>query len=115
MRRHIARVGLLLAAFGAVAGCSSGPEGGPVFNNEGGVELSCMAHQAEKPGTRYTDKATRERLNNTGEIFAMLKYYTSNGKKPYCDGAPASENDKAWGTIYDQLGGTAEAVFTVLG
>lgn len=111
MRRHIATAGLLLA----LAGCSSGPEGGPVFDNEGGAEVTCMAHQPDEPGTRYTDKATRDELKNTGEILAVMKYYTSNGAKPYCDNQPASDVDRAWGQLYDDLGGTPEKIPTLLG
>lgn len=111
MRRAVVRVGLVAGVLAAVAACSSGPDPGPVFDNEGGREVSCMIHQTEEPGARYTDTAQR----NTGETFALLRYYTANGAKPYCDGAVASEQDRAWGQVYVDLGGTREKVPTVLG
>jgi len=110
VRRHIATVGLLLA-FGAAAGCSSGPEGGPTFDNEGGAELSCLTHQADEPGARYTDREMR----NTGAVLALMRYYTANGTKPFCDDAAASESDRAWAQLYVDLGGAAERVSTILG
>lgn len=115
MRRYIATVGLLLA-FGAAAGCSSGPDLGPVFNSEGGQEVSCMTHQTGKPGALYTDKATREMPANNPATFVMYKYYTANGDKPFCDGAAAGDADKAWAQLYlDLTGAAADEVRTVLG
>jgi hypothetical protein len=78
MRCAVVATGLLLI----LAGCgSSPPEPGPVFDNEGGAALTCMKHQPVSPGARYTDPA----LKNTVEIFTVLRYYTANGNKPYCD------------------------------
>ncbi|MCY7344213.1 MAG: hypothetical protein LH603_20850 [Pseudonocardia sp.] len=115
MRRHIVMAGLVLAAAGAVAGCSSEPDLGPVFNNEGGQEVSCMAHQTEEPGLRYTDKATRDAQKDTVTILALMKYYTANGAKSYCDNEPADDVDRAWGQLYVDLGGTTEKASSVLG
>lgn len=115
MRRHIATVGLLLA-FGAAAGCSSTPDLGPVFNNEGDQTVSCMAHQTDKPGTRYTDKATRELPENRQAPLQMYKYYTANGAMAFCDGAAANDNDKAWAQVYLDLTAADPAlVKTILG
>jgi len=111
VRRHVVTLGLLLATIGA-AGCSSEPDLGPVFNDEGGQrELSCMAHQTDEPGARYTDPALRDTVSN----FALLRYYTANGTKPYCDNQAATEADRAWAQAYVDLGGTDEKVTTVLG
>lgn len=92
-----------------------GPDGGPPFDNEGGADIACMAHQTDEPGPRYTDKATREAESDNVPILALMKYYTAHGAKPYCDGAPATEADRAWGQLYDDLGGTADPVPSVLG
>ncbi|MGH3711821.1 MAG: hypothetical protein ACRDRQ_27855 [Pseudonocardiaceae bacterium] len=73
-------------------------DGGPMFNNEGGQEISCMQHQAEPPGSRYTDIEGR----NTAELLAVLRYYTANGTKPYGDNAPPNEADQAWAEFYVQ-------------
>ncbi len=80
-----------------LAGCGqSPPDPGPVFDNEGGIERACMKHQPSSPGLRYTEPA----LRNTAEIFGLLRYYTLNGKKPYCDGNPATSIDKQWAEFY---------------
>lgn len=103
----------LTAALAAVvlAGCSSAPAGGPLFDNENYATVSCMKHQTDKPGARYTDTTTF----NTGEIFTLMKYYTAYGTKPYCDGAPASDLDRQWAQIYVGLTGPAAKVSTALG
>lgn len=107
MRRCVVMIALVLLT----AGCG-GPDPGPVFDNEGGrLDLACMAHQPAAPGARYTDPVLRE----TGTNLALLRYYTAHGAKPYCDGAPAGEVDRAWGQAYVDLGGTAVKVPTVLG
>lgn len=100
----------LLLAIGALPACSSAPDPGPVFNNEGGAEVSCLVHQTGTPGARYTDREMRD----TGEVLALMKYYTGNGAKPFCDGAAADESDRAWARVYVDLGGTEEKVPSVL-
>lgn len=109
MRRHVVTLLVLLAAIGSAAGCAADP--GPTFDNEGGREISCMTHQPAEPGPRYTDPAQRETAAN----LALLRYYTANGAKPYCDNAPAGEADRAWAQVYVELGGTAAKVPTALG
>ncbi len=108
MRALAVACGLLLATVG---GCSSTPDPGPVFNNEGAQEVACMAHQSDRPGARYTDLDQR----NTGEVLALMRYFTANGAKPYCDATPATDADKAWAQVYVDLGGTTPMVPTVLG
>jgi hypothetical protein len=95
----------------AVVGCSGKPDPGPVFDNEGAQDVSCMVHQTEQPGARYTERDMR----NTGEVLALMRYYTTNGAKAYCDATPASDADKAWAQVYLNLGGTTEKVPAVVG
>lgn len=122
MRRHRVTVrvtfgitvGLVLAGAGALTGCSGEPDLGPLFDNEGGQEVACMVHQTARPGLRYTDKATREQLATTAELLPVMRYYTANGAKPYCDDEPATDDDKAWGQVYVDLGGTAEKAASAL-
>ena len=98
----------LLVTTLVTTGCAD--DGGPVFNNEGGRELSCMQHQPEPPGSRYTDN---ER-HNTAEVLAVLRYYTEYGNKPYCDGAPPSDADRAWAELYVQQGADRSKVAPLL-
>jgi phage gpG-like protein len=83
---------------------------GPVFDNEGAAEVTCLAHQTEEPGGRYTDREMR----NTGEVLSLMKYYTSHGTKPYCDNAAATGSDEAWAQLHVDLGGTTATGPSVL-
>jgi hypothetical protein len=99
---------------GAVACAEPAPEPGPRFDDEttGGVvrELTCMKHQPQPPGARYTDGAQRR----TGETLALLRYYTANGAKPYCDGNGPTDIDRQWAGIYVRLGADRKNVATLL-
>jgi hypothetical protein len=105
---HVVCVGLALAA---LAGCSAEPDLGPVFNDEAGAPAGCLAHQEGEPGARYVDVEQR----NTGEVLALMKYYTQFGTMPYCDGQPATDSDRAWAQTYLDLGGAADKIPTALG
>ncbi|MGH3916493.1 MAG: hypothetical protein ACRDTC_24245 [Pseudonocardiaceae bacterium] len=90
-------------------GCAD--DGGPIFNNEGGQqEISCLQHQPEPPGSRYTDAEGRD----TAELLAVLRYYTAHGTKPYCDGTPATEADRAWAELYIEQGADRANVAPIL-
>ncbi|MGH4018399.1 MAG: hypothetical protein ACRDT0_03975 [Pseudonocardiaceae bacterium] len=104
-RRLLPVLGLVLIA---ATGCTD--DGGPVFDDQGGQQISCMRHQAEPPGSRYTDPERR----NTGELLAMLRYYTAHGTQPYCDGAAPTEVDRAWAELYVQLGADRSKVAPLL-
>ncbi len=107
MRCTLVASGLLLI----LAGCGQAPPGpGPVFDNETGGALTCMKHQLTSPGARYTDPA----LKNTVEIFNLLRYYTANGNKPYCDGNPATDVDKKWAQFYLTQGTARSNVASIL-
>lgn len=108
MRRPVITLGLAAAV---LAGCSSEPDPGPVFDSEAGAAVTCLVHQSGEPGAAYTDRAQRD----TGRVLAMMRYYTAYGALPFCDGAPAGDSDRAWAQAYLDLGGTAEKVPTVLG
>lgn len=79
------RVRWAIAGMLVIAGCSAdhGPPPGPRFDDEGQARITCMSHQVEAPGARYSD----ESLRVTADTMALLRYYTANGRKPYCDGA----------------------------
>jgi hypothetical protein len=83
-----------------LTGCSGAPEPGARFDDESQAEVGCLKHQSEVPGARYTD----DEMKRTDEVLPMLRYYTANGKKSFCDGKKATEVDKAWAELYVQLG-----------
>jgi hypothetical protein len=99
--RNILVTALLLGA-AACSGIASDP--GPRFDDEttGGTarDLTCMKHQPQRPGARYTDDTARR----TDETLALLRYYTANGTKPYCDGHGPTDIDRQWVDIYVRLG-----------
>jgi hypothetical protein len=105
-------VGALL--LGAVACTETAPDPGPRFDDEttGGTarELTCMNHQPQPPGPRYTDDTQRR----TDETLALLRYYTTNGGKPYCDGAGPTDIDRQWIDIYVRLGADRKNVAPLL-
>lgn len=105
MRRHLLALAL---AVGALAGCSSEPA---VFDDEAGAEVTCLVHQEGEPGAAYVDQEQRD----TGKVLAMMRYYTAHGSKPFCDGAPAGDSDRAWAQVYVDLGGDAGKVSSALG
>lgn len=98
----------------AVACTEAAPDPGPRFDDEkaGGAvrELDCMRHQPQRPGARYTDAE----LQSTGETLALLRYYTANGAKPYCDGKGPTGVDREWADIYVRLGADRDNVATLL-
>lgn len=102
---------ILIALLLALTACSSPPDPGPRFDDEGQGELTCIKHQPAPPGPRYTD----DTLRRTDETLALLKYYTANGKKPFCDNAPATETDRAWAQFYVTLGADKANVAALLG
>jgi hypothetical protein len=110
--RHTVLTALL---FGAVTACAvDAPDPGPSFDDEttGGVarDLTCMKHQSQPPGIRYTDHTARR----TDKNLALLRYYTANSAKPYCDGHGPTDIDRQWLGIYVGLGADRKNVAALL-
>jgi hypothetical protein len=99
---------LVVTALLFTAGCAD--DGGPIFNDEGGQQISCLQHQPEPPGSRYTDADHR----GTAELLTVLRYYTAHGTKPYCDGIPPTDADQAWAELYVQQGADRANVAPIL-
>jgi hypothetical protein len=97
----VTAVTVVTAAVLTLAACSATPpDPGPRFNDEGQRDTTCMVHQTAAPGPRYTDAAIRE----TDDTLLLLRYYTANASKPYCDGEASTSADRAWATLYVDLG-----------
>jgi hypothetical protein len=113
---HNRLLGIVLGALlvGAVACTEAAPDPGPRFDDEttsgAARELTCMKHQPQPPGARYTDDARRR----TDETLAVLRYYTANGGKPYCDGAGPTDVDRRWIDLYVRLGADRKNVAALL-
>lgn len=92
----------LLIAFAALAaaGCSSTAAPGALFDDEQQADISCMRHQEQQPGEEYLNEDNWD----TNVSLPILRYYTSHGRKPYCDGASATDADQGWRKLYVQMG-----------
>ncbi|MFF3411920.1 hypothetical protein ACFYW8_38360 [Streptomyces sp. NPDC002742] len=102
-RRPIAPVAALLGAL-ALGGCGASPDGRlDVQTND--PTLVCRVHQKQAPGSRYTAGAKAD----TGAVLQMLRYYTANGAKAFCDGKPSTGTDRRWTDLYTALGGRTNA------
>jgi hypothetical protein len=114
-RHRLRRTVLTALLCGVVAACGADPDPGPRFDDEttnGAVrDLTCMKHQPQPPGARYTDDPARR----TAETLGLLRYYTANGAKPYCDGQGPTDVDRQWVDVYVNLGADRKNVAALLG
>jgi hypothetical protein len=87
----------LVLGLGAVAcGGSTAKATKSTFNAQTGRPLTCMAHQTAAP-TPLDRPGAHE---DPASVLAVLRYYTANGNKPYCDHRPASSIDRTWIALY---------------
>jgi hypothetical protein len=91
--------GLLVACL-LLGGCA-GEQRGSLDAQPGTPSPTCLVHQTRRPGGDYT--AGRDA--DTRSVLEMMRYYTVNGTKPYCDGEPPGSADRAWTDLYTSLGG----------
>ncbi|MFC9324280.1 hypothetical protein [Kitasatospora sp. NPDC057015] len=99
MRPRPALLAVLIAA-AALGGCAASDEGA-LDTQAGTAAPDCLVHQAKSPGSRYTAGTGAD----TGAVLEMMRYYTANGTKGFCDGKPATATDRRWTDLYTTLGG----------
>ncbi|WP_371791218.1 hypothetical protein OG285_15075 [Streptomyces sp. NBC_01471] len=92
-------LGALLAVL-VLTGCSS-EHGGSLDAQSGTPSPSCLVHQKDEPASRYT-AGTR---SDPRSVLELMRYYTANGKRAYCDGKPPTRTDQQWVDLYSRLGG----------
>ena len=90
---------IVLAAL-ALAACSSEPTATAAFDDQQQSDISCMKHQEQTPGEEYFDEGNWD----TVVSLSILRYYTANGTKPYCDGKEATAADQGWRKLYVRMG-----------
>ncbi|MFE3878632.1 hypothetical protein ACFXPX_30075 [Kitasatospora sp. NPDC059146] len=106
-RRAVRLLVPALAAVTALAGCGGEPDGR--FDAQAGTPSpSCIQHQSQDPGSAYTG---REK-SDPKSVLEMMRFYTANGTKTYCDGRPPTDTDRHWTELYTALGGDAVHVTT---
>ena len=113
--RHAALVVLLAAA---AVGCGSAPpdqRAAPAVlvtqpDFRPGGDAPCLLHQAEQPNAAYQGGPDAQPTPQ----LTFLAYYTAAGRKPFCDGQPATATDKAWAQLYARLTGNPANVSAVL-
>ncbi|MDH6574562.1 hypothetical protein [Kitasatospora sp. MAP5-34] len=89
---------LLLVPFTA----SCDPAGSGSFDAQPSTPSpTCLAHQTGTPDKRYTGGENSDPL----AVLELMRFYTANGTKVFCDGRPPTEADKRWTTLYVTLGG----------
>jgi hypothetical protein len=87
-------------AVAALAACSTQGSAVAQFDDEQQSDVSCMKHQDQQPGEEYFDEGNWD----TVVSLSILRYYTTNGAKPYCDGKEATAADQGWRKLYVQMG-----------
>ncbi|MFI8085328.1 hypothetical protein ACIF6L_31625 [Kitasatospora sp. NPDC086009] len=96
---------LLLLAAPLLTACGGAADGS--FDAQPGTPSpSCLQHQAQDPGTKYTGGEK----SDPRSVLEMMRFYTANGTKAFCDGKPPTDTDRRWTDLYAGLGGDASHV-----
>lgn len=90
---------IVLAAL-ALTACTTQGTATAQFDDEQQSDISCMKHQEQTPGEEYFEEGDWD----TVVSLSILRYYTSNGAKAYCDGKAATDADQGWRRLYLRMG-----------
>lgn len=91
---------LIVPCLTLLAACGGGPDGS--FDAQPGTPSpSCLPHQTQVPGVRYTGGQAAD----PRAVLEMMRFYTAHGTKAFCDGGPATATDREWISLYGRLGG----------
>ncbi len=101
MRRAALWLVPALAAVLSTAACGSASHEGSFDAQPSTASPTCLAHQTATPGKRYTGGEDSDPMS----VLELMRFYTANGTKAYCDGGPPTATDKRWTTLYVTLGG----------
>ncbi|MEU9133800.1 hypothetical protein AB0D08_37900 [Kitasatospora sp. NPDC048540] len=104
-RRSLVLFCLALLAAPLLAGCGADQDGS--FDAQPGTPSpTCIQHQAQEPGARYTGGEEAD----PRAVLEMMRFYTANGTKAFCDGKPPTDTDRRWTELYATLGGDASHI-----
>lgn len=101
--RRAGRCAATLAA-GALlllAGCTAAEPQGATFVLPTSDVVDCQEHQPAGPSSAYAG----DEDSDTVAMLDLLRYWTENGDKPYCDGEPPTEADQEWAETVTRLQG----------
>jgi len=101
-RRALGLAGAMVVTVAVTAAACGSTPATPAFNDAAGAPVTCLSHQRAKPTAAYEPGAPSE---NTGEVLTMMRYYTANGSRDYCDGSGPSDADRRWLRGYLAAGG----------
>lgn len=110
LKVSIARPLVVLGVLCAATGCTSSGAAPARFAADGAVKLSCMKHQAQAPGSDYTDPQRAD----LGRNLTVYKYYVLNGAEKYCDGKGPNAADRAWAQFVAKQTGDRASVAAIL-
>ncbi|WP_433888475.1 hypothetical protein [Streptomyces sp. CA-111067] len=107
--RRIVPAAAMLAAL-ALGGCAH--SGGGALNAQDATATpACRVHQNQQPSERYTAGAR----SDPRSVLELMRYYTANGGKAFCDGKPPTRTDQRWTDLYARLGGAGGPTPTASG
>lgn len=94
------RLATTVAALVALlAACSESEPEGATFVLPSTDVVECQEHQTVGPSDAYAGDAD----SDTVAMLDLLRYWTANGDKPYCDGEPPTEIDQEWAQTVARL------------
>ncbi|WP_367125562.1 hypothetical protein [Streptomyces phytohabitans] len=103
--RHLALGAVLLTGL-ALTGCGRDTSDGSLDVQSATPSPTCRVHQTEEPGDQYTGRSDAD----PRAVLELMRYYTANGAKPFCDDRAPTGTDRRWADLYSQLGGGREHV-----
>ncbi|GAA2146171.1 hypothetical protein GCM10009760_35580 [Kitasatospora kazusensis] len=102
MRRAARWLAPALLLLPCAVACDPAGERSPSFDAQASASaVACLAHQTGTPDKRYTGGVA----SDPRSVLELMKFYTANGTKAYCDGKPPTEADRRWTSLYVSLGG----------
>ena len=101
------RTCVVALAAAALAGCTAivGEQDRATFALPETETVECQEHQELEPTSAYAG----DEDSDTVAMLDLLRYWTANGDKPYCDGEPPTETDLMWAKTVERLQGGVSA------
>ncbi len=97
---------LSLLAAALLSGCGGSAADGVLNTQSDTPSPTCLVHQSGDPAARYTAGEHADTLS----MLELMRYYTANGTKAFCDGKPPTGTDLRWLALYTRLGGDRKNV-----